>query len=122
MSSMDDASLSEHEQRVLAEIERQLLAEDPEYSRRLREATPRRDSIRLLRLSILGMLTGLGLLLAFTVQVVFGVLGFLLMVASGVGIAVSVRNLAAAGRPPGSAFLDALKRAESKIRRPPPKP
>jgi hypothetical protein len=117
--SMDDASLSEHEQRVLEEIEKHLLEEDPEYGRRLREATPRRDSIRLLRLSVLAVVLGLAGLAAFTVQIAFGALGFLLMLAGCAGIAVSVRTLASGGRAPGAVLMDALKRAESRIRRPP---
>jgi hypothetical protein len=114
--TMDDAHLSEHEQRVLEEMERNLLQEDSEFVKRVREATPRRESIRLLRLSILGLVVGLGLMLAFTVSLGLGILGFLLMLASTVGIGVAVRNLASGGRAPGAAFRDALRRAESRIR------
>lgn len=117
--TMDDASLSEHEQRVFEGIEKSLLEDDPDFVRRLREATPRKQSIRLLRFSILGLVAGLGLLLMFTVNVGFGALGFLLMLGGAVGIAVAVRNLSSSsGRPPGSSLLDALKRAETRIRKP----
>lgn len=113
---MDDASLSEHEQRILEEIERNLVAEDSDFVRRVRHAGPRRDSIRLLRFSILALVVGLGLLLAFTVNIGLGILGFLVMLGGVVGIATSVRALAVGGKPPSAVMRDVWKRAESKLR------
>jgi hypothetical protein len=113
---MDDPSLSEHEQRILEEIERNLAAEDPDFVRHVREARPSRDAVRLLRFGILGLLVGLGLLLGYTTHLALGIVGFLVMLAGAVGIGTAVRSLASSGRSPGSVLRDALKRAEGRMR------
>ena len=113
----DEPSLSEHEQRILAEIERNLAAEDPDFVRNVSEARPSRDSGRTLRLSILGLLVGLALLLGGLLNSVgLGVAGYLVMLVSVVGIVSSVRNLSASGRPAGGSFRDAWRRAEERMR------
>lgn len=112
----DDASLSEHEQRVLEEIERNLLADDPGLVKRVRQATPRRDSIRLLRWSVFSLVVGLVLLLGFAVRLELGILGFLVMLAGAVGVGYSMRQLSAAGNASSSLLRDVLKRAESRLR------
>lgn len=112
----DEPSLSDHEQRILAEIERNLAEEDPDFVRHVREARPRRDATRLLRLSILGLVAGLALLLGYTTNLLLGVLGFLVMLASLVGIVTSVRDLAAVGRSPSTMLRDAWRRAEGRMR------
>ena len=114
--SPDEPSLSDHEQRILAEIERNLAAEDPEFVRQVSEVRPAKDSTRLLRLSILGLVLGLGMLIGYVSSVVLGVAGFVLMLASIVGIVTSVRNLAAVGRAPSLIFRDAWRRAEERMR------
>jgi hypothetical protein len=114
--SPDEPSLSDHEQRILAEIERNLAAEDPDFVRNVSEARPTKSSGKLLQLSILGLLGGLFLLLLNTTSVILGVLGFLLMLASVVGIVTSVRHLSAVGRSPSTVFRDALRRAEERMR------
>ena len=114
--SPDEPSLSDHEQRILAEIERNLAAEDPDFVRQVSEARPTKDSTRLLRLSILGLIVGLGLLIGYVSSVALGVAGFVVMLASIVGIVTSVRNLAAVGRAPSFLFRDALRRAEERMR------
>lgn len=113
---MDDASLSEQEQRILAEIERNLVADDPDFVRQVRTVGPRRDALRLLRLSIFGLVVGCALLLAFTVHLALGILGFGVMLAAAVGVGTSVRSLAGGGRQSASAFRSALRRAESRLR------
>lgn len=113
---MDDASLSEHEQRILDEIERNLVAEDSDFVRRVREATPRRDTLRMLRLSILGLVVGLGLLLGYTSNIALGIAGFLVMLASVVGVGTSIRHLRGhGGRAPGDYLRDVWRRTNSKI-------
>jgi hypothetical protein len=112
----DEPSLSEHEQRILAEIEKNLAAEDPEFERRVSEAKPTGNASRFLRLSIPGVVLGLVLLLLYTTNLVLGVLGFCVMLASVVGIVTSVRNLAAVGRSPSTMFRDAWRRAEDRMR------
>jgi hypothetical protein len=112
----DEPSLSEHEQRILAEIEKNLAAEDPDFVRQVSEARPTAQASRILRLSALGLVAGLGLLLLYTTQLVLGLLGFLVMLASIVGIVSSVRTLAAVGRSPSTMFRDAWRRAEDRMR------
>lgn len=114
--SPDEPSLSEHERRILAEIERNLTAEDPDFVRQVSEARPAKDATRILRLGVLGVLLGLALLLFNTTSVALGVLGFLLMLASVVGIVTSIRHLSSVGRSPSSAFRDAWRRAEERMR------
>lgn len=112
----DEPSLSEHEQRILAEIERNLKAEDPDFVRQVTEARPTRNASRILRLSILGCVAGLALLLGYTTNLILGVLGFLVMLASVVGIVSSARALAAVGRSPSTMLRDAWRRAEDRMR------
>lgn len=78
--------LSDHEQKMLEELERQLFAEDPRLARTFENASrPRRDRRRV-GLGILGVVAGLALLvLAVALPAVWlGVLAFALMVAAGV--------------------------------------
>ena len=111
-----EPSLSDHEQRILAEIERNLAAEDPDFVRNVSEVRPTNDSIRMLRFSILGLALGLGMLIGFLTHTALGVLGFVVMLASIVGLVTSIRNLASAGRSPTFGIRDALKRAEDRMR------
>ncbi len=112
----DEPSLSEHEQRILAEIEKNLRSEDPDFVRHVSEARPTTNASRILRLSILGFVVGLALLLGYTTNLVLGVLGFLVMLASVVGVVSSARALAEVGRSPSTMFRDAWKRAEDRMR------
>ena len=109
---MDESSLSEHEQRILQEIERSLAAEDPGIERRLRQADPHRDK-RLLRLGVVGLLAGLVLMLGFTRELAYGVVGFLVMLGSAVAIGTAVRQMSSAARP---SVRSAWKRAEDRMR------
>jgi hypothetical protein len=112
----DEPSLSDHEQRILDEIERNLAAEDPDFVRQVSQARPLRDLGRLRVVCIIGLLVGLVLLLANSVNVALGVLGFLVMLASAFGIATSLRALSSHGRSPSSVLRGALKRAEDRMR------
>jgi hypothetical protein len=114
--SPDEPSLSDHEQRILAEIERNLAAEDPDFVRNVSEARPTKGSTKLLQLSILGVIGGLFLLLMNSTSIILGIVGFLLMLASVVGIVTSVRHLSSVGRSPSNAFRDAWRRAEERMR------
>jgi hypothetical protein len=112
----DEPSLSDHEQRILDEIERNLAAEDPAFVRHVREGRATKDAGRVLRLSILGLIIGLALLLAYTTNLALGVVGFLVMLGSVVGIVSSARDLASAGRSPSTMFRDVWRRAEHRMR------
>ena len=119
----DEPSLSDHEQRILAEIERNLKAEDPDFVRQVSEARPTKDATRLLRLSIFGLILGIALLIGYVVRFQLGIIGFIVMVLAVVGIVTSVRSLASGGNSPGSLFRDMFRRAEERMRtrRPPEK-
>lgn len=73
--------LSEEEQRVLAEIERQFYEEDPALARAVRSRRPPRSGPRRVIWPVLGFLASLVVLLAgFTQHWALGLLGFLGMV------------------------------------------
>lgn len=75
--------LSEHEQRLLEQMERALHAEDPRLASALRHGSGRSVDGRRVFLGALGVLVGLAALLGgvITALVVLGVAGFLLMLA-----------------------------------------
>lgn len=56
--------LSDHEQRILDEIERRLAAEDPKFARSTAVATPRGVALRRIRRATVAFLAGLVLLIA----------------------------------------------------------
>lgn len=73
--------LSDHEQRVLEQMERALSEEDPKFASALRGSASRRSSGRWLILGALGFVAGLALLFAGVALSfwIVGVLGFMLM-------------------------------------------
>lgn len=112
--------LNENEQRILAEIERQFHAHDPESARRIGSAGLYDYLIRNCRWAAGGLLAGLIILVAaFASSWILGIFGFLLMVASGFVLAQNLRKIsrlrleeatrAMGGRSVGEA-LDELRR------------
>jgi len=86
--------LSEDEQRILQEIERNFYDSDPAFAREVSTATLTRNAARNLRWSIAGFVAGLVLLiLLFTESVFFGFLGFAVMVASAFAFYVNFSKL-----------------------------
>lgn len=76
-------ALSEHEQRLLDQIEQALYAEDPKFASAVRSARARRyHPRRWIALSIIGVLAGLAIVLVgLAAKLVFlGVIGFVLIV------------------------------------------
>lgn len=102
--------LSEHEQRLLEQMERALYAEDPKFATSMRNPRPGTRDRRLVAIGVVAFLGGMGLLLAgvATRLVPIGVLGFLLML-GGIWLAlaslrpgpapVAVAGAAPQGRP-----------------------
>ena len=86
--------LSEHEQRLLDEIEQALYAEDPKFASSVRSARPRSRVRMMLALSTAGVLLGLAVvLIGLTANlIVVGVLGFVLIVGSCVAAASALRG------------------------------
>ncbi len=88
--------LSEHEQRILAELEESLVREDPRFAERVRTKTVYRHAGRQCKWAALGFLAGLAVLVAFYSQsVVLGLVGVAMMFGSAV---VFERNLRRLGR------------------------
>ena len=75
--------LSEHEQRVLHELEQALVQDDPAFAHRVRSETVYKHAGRYLKWSILGFVAGLVVMLAFfTTSVALGFIGVLIMFGS----------------------------------------
>lgn len=81
--------LSEHEQRLLDQLEQQLHAEDPKFAHALSSSPTRSMSTRNIVIGVLVMIVGLLVLLGgvATHLIVVGILGFLIM---GAGVYLSL--------------------------------
>jgi hypothetical protein len=86
--------LSEHEQRLLEQMERALYQEDPKFASSLRDGGSRRGNRRLIALGVVLVLGGIGALIGgvATSLVIVGIGGFVLML---VGAYLVVRALRA---------------------------
>jgi hypothetical protein len=114
--------LSDSEQRILEEIEKNLYAEDPAFARGVRRKAPHFASFHRLRFGILSLVIGIGLLVSFLLSqnLIVGVLAFAAMV---IGIVLAMRSfstLAIKGRSRGPRFRDrttsAVRQWEEKFR------
>lgn len=89
--------LSEHEQRILDEIERKLAEEDPKFARGVTAKTPRGQAVRRLKRAVAGFVMGFCLLLAGLLVteafLLLGVAAFGVMLASVVVIASTAKHL-----------------------------
>jgi hypothetical protein len=87
--------LSEHEQRLLDQIERQLYADDPKFAASVRSHDLKSHVSRRIKRFAALLVVGLGALVAGAVlrNVFVGVAGFLLMLAAGLVIARSLQRL-----------------------------
>ena len=86
--------LSEHEQRLLDEIEQALYAEDPKFASSVRSARARRRVRSSMLLCVVGVLAGLGLVLIGLLAniVALSVVGFVLLVGAVGYAAQSLRH------------------------------
>lgn len=86
--------LSEHEQRLLDQIEQALYADDPKFASSVRSVRTRSHARRFVMLCILGVIAGLVLVLVglLTNFIVLSVVGFVLVVGSCVFGAQLIRN------------------------------
>lgn len=122
--------LSEHEQRLLEQMERALYAEDPKFASSLRSSRGGRASRGHAALGVLAVLAGLGLLIAgvATTVIALGVVGFVAMLIGCVLVYAAFRAGPAAGQeeattegpqapgaqgssnaPDGSGFMDRME-------------
>lgn len=78
--------LSEHEQRVLEQIEKSLYAEDPKFRAAVKKTSRSRSGGGSLRLAVALGIVGLAVLVggAWLQNVIVGVLGFLIMLGAGI--------------------------------------
>jgi len=113
--------LSEHEQRLLEQMERALYAEDPKFATSMRNPRSVAGDKRRVALGVVAFLVGIGLLLTgvATQLVIVGVVGFLAML-GGIWLAViafrpRTENPAAASGAPASAPRS-IRTARSKKR------
>lgn len=72
--------LSEHEQRLLDQIERALYAEDPKFASTVRSTDPRAVMRRRIRYAVVLFVVGFVLMLFFVQNPAFGIAGFAVMV------------------------------------------
>ncbi|WP_456566314.1 DUF3040 domain-containing protein [Blastococcus sp. SYSU D00695] len=85
--------LSEHEQRLLEQIERALVDDDPKFASSVRTGDRRLKARRKLQLGALLVLLGLGLLIGGVAQwVVLGFLGFVVMFAGAALVVLNYRS------------------------------
>jgi hypothetical protein len=96
--------LSEHEQRLLEQMERALYAEDPKLASTLGGSRQRAAQRRALALGAFGIVAGIGMLIAGAAlpSVLLGVAGFAVMVAAG-WYAIGVRRHASPVQATGAA-------------------
>lgn len=84
--------LSEHEQRILEQYEREL-QQDPGLSRRIGRTTLHSDASRRVRLAALAFFGGLVMLMLFFVTLWIAVVGFTVMLLSGLVIYHSLKRI-----------------------------
>jgi hypothetical protein len=90
--------LSEHEQRVLQELEQALYQQDPAFAARVQSENVYRYAGRNLKWSVLGFVVGLAVMLAFfTTSVAVGFVGVLIMFASLLAFWKNLRRMGKAG-------------------------
>ena len=96
--------LSEHEQRLLDQLEQQLHAEDPKFANALSSSPTRAISTRNVVIGVVVMIAGLLVLLGgvATQLLIVGIAGFLVM-GAGVYVAVSKPKFSADASAPGRA-------------------
>ena len=90
--------LSEDEERILKDIEREFYENDPAFARGVGETTLYRHAWRNIKLSLVGFVAGLAVLvLALSVSYLFAFGGFLIMLACALVIERNARKMGRAG-------------------------
>jgi hypothetical protein len=86
--------LSEHEQRQLEQIEQALYAEHPRFAKAVRSADPRVHYKRRVVYAVVGFAIGVALLpVGVSTYIAISVVGFVIMLASCYGAAISYRRM-----------------------------
>ncbi len=90
--------LSEDEERILKDIEREFYENDPAFAREVRETTLYRHAWRNIKLALVGFLVGLaGLVVLLSTSWLFAFGGFLVMLGSALVIERNARKMGRAG-------------------------
>ncbi|MDT3445283.1 MULTISPECIES: DUF3040 domain-containing protein [unclassified Pseudofrankia] len=96
--------LSENEQRMLEQIERALVEDDPKFASTVRSATPRTYLVRRIRRNAVLFVLGLAMLIVGVVlsqmpvlTVVLGILGFSIMLTAAVRGSADLRRMSGRG-------------------------
>lgn len=90
--------LSEDEERILKDIEREFYENDPAFAREVGETTLYRHAWRNIKLSLVGFVFGLGVLVfALSMSYLFAFGGFLIMLACALVIERNARKMGRAG-------------------------
>ncbi|MDA8375115.1 MAG: DUF3040 domain-containing protein [Actinomycetota bacterium] len=90
--------LSEHEQNILREIEKNFYESDPSFAARVREETVYKHAGRNCKWSALTFIIGLAFtILTFSMSAVLGSVGFAVMLASAIVFERNLRRLGKAG-------------------------
>jgi hypothetical protein len=89
--------LSDHEQRILEEIERRLVAEDPKFAREVSTGHAEGAALRKVKRAVFGFAIGFGLLIAGLfvpdLLVFFGIAAFAMMVACAAVIGSGIKQV-----------------------------
>lgn len=90
--------LSDHEQRILEEIERRLVADDPKFAREVSAGGEEGAALRKVKRAVVGFVLGFFLLIASLLFVpdllpVFGTAAFIVMVACAAMIASGIKQV-----------------------------
>jgi DUF3040 family protein len=115
--------LSEHEQKILEEIERQLYEQDPKFARNVASKARKGHTARNLRRGIGLFILGVVALFAWfgTTQILLGVAAFLLMLSGATlaynGLKRSGEERAARGGPSGDSMGKRLRDQLGKVRK-----
>jgi Protein of unknown function (DUF3040) len=89
--------LSDHEQKILAQLEESLTKHDPRFAKNVRETNVYNYSARRVRLGVLGFLVGLVVLVAgFSASLYIGLAGVAIMFASALLVERNIRRTAKA--------------------------
>ena len=90
--------LSDHEQRILAELEESLVRQDPEFAERVRSETVYRHAGRYCKWAAVTFVLGVVILVAFySRSVIAGFVGVVIMFASAVWFERNLRRMGRAG-------------------------
>jgi hypothetical protein len=92
--------LSEREQKILEEIEKNLYEEDPKFAHGVRRRAPKMDEVRRVKLGALLFVIGFGLLIGFFISrtILVGVAAFGAMVGGIVLVAGALKGLSGSRR------------------------